>query len=241
MQIRRIKDWAPDDTLEHHGIKGQRWGVRRYQNPDGSLTDAGRKRYGTSNKYLSADDVENISARTSVARTATAFASFGSAAGLLYASSVSAPPFTLPLALGGLAMSVGTFASDKALKKIGDKKIEEAKPLLSEAQSYIYDKMDKAQKTYEETGDLEAVKSIEKWRATSQYLSRGENAGKKYAVTENKDGSTNFESQEFINFKKAHPKLKGDKLNEAYAKTVNGEYIEENTKDFVERQRQRKH
>lgn len=31
--------------LYHHGIKGQRWGVRRYQNPDGSLTAAGQKRY----------------------------------------------------------------------------------------------------------------------------------------------------------------------------------------------------
>lgn len=31
--------------LEHHGTKGQRWGVRRYQNADGSLTEAGRKRY----------------------------------------------------------------------------------------------------------------------------------------------------------------------------------------------------
>lgn len=35
--------------LYHHGIKGQRWGVRRYQNKDGSLTPAGKKRYDDSN------------------------------------------------------------------------------------------------------------------------------------------------------------------------------------------------
>lgn len=31
--------------LAHHGIKGMKWGVRRYQNEDGSLTEAGYKRY----------------------------------------------------------------------------------------------------------------------------------------------------------------------------------------------------
>ena len=31
--------------LAHHGIKGQKWGVRRFQNEDGSLTSSGKKRY----------------------------------------------------------------------------------------------------------------------------------------------------------------------------------------------------
>lgn len=33
-----------ENTLSHHGIKGQKWGVRRFRNKDGSLTPAGKKR-----------------------------------------------------------------------------------------------------------------------------------------------------------------------------------------------------
>jgi len=35
-----------DDYLIHHGIKGQKWGIRNYQNEDGSLTAEGKIRYG---------------------------------------------------------------------------------------------------------------------------------------------------------------------------------------------------
>ena len=51
-----------DYELYHHGIKGMRWGVRRYQNKDGSLTAAGKKRQ----RYWSDDakTADNISRKT---------------------------------------------------------------------------------------------------------------------------------------------------------------------------------
>jgi hypothetical protein len=40
-----------DNSLAHHGILGQKWGVRRFQNRDGSLTVAGKKRLKGYNEY----------------------------------------------------------------------------------------------------------------------------------------------------------------------------------------------
>ena len=39
-----------DDTLEHFGVLGMKWGIRRYQNKDGSLTPAGKRKYKISSE-----------------------------------------------------------------------------------------------------------------------------------------------------------------------------------------------
>ncbi len=46
MEVRYANPSASE--LYHFGVKGQKWGIRNYQNPDGSLTDAGRKHYNRS-------------------------------------------------------------------------------------------------------------------------------------------------------------------------------------------------
>lgn len=45
MGYQSVQTLTPEDILAHHGIKNQRWGFRRFQNPDGSLTEAGKRRY----------------------------------------------------------------------------------------------------------------------------------------------------------------------------------------------------
>lgn len=43
---------AEDQFLAHYGVKGQKWGVRKYQNLDGSLTAEGKKRYGEPPEFI---------------------------------------------------------------------------------------------------------------------------------------------------------------------------------------------
>ena len=50
-------DWI-NDYLMHHGIRGQKWGIRRFQNPDGSLTPRGKKRYLDKDGWMTKDGME---------------------------------------------------------------------------------------------------------------------------------------------------------------------------------------
>ena len=62
-----MNDYRELSELYHYGIKDMKWGRRRYQNPDGSLTPEGRARYG----YKATDNLED-SERTRKANMAVA-------------------------------------------------------------------------------------------------------------------------------------------------------------------------
>ena len=47
--------------LIHHGVKGMKWGIRNYQNADGSLTAAGRQRYGVHERRIPREHLDMMS------------------------------------------------------------------------------------------------------------------------------------------------------------------------------------
>lgn len=63
-----MNDFNEISALYHHGIKGQKWGVRRYQNEDGTLTESGKARYNADlsekdPRKMSDDDLKKSSQR----------------------------------------------------------------------------------------------------------------------------------------------------------------------------------
>lgn len=57
------------NKLQHHGVKGQKWGVRRFQNTDGSLTAEGKKRYSVSDYQQAIDKTKTAGKIVNEAKT----------------------------------------------------------------------------------------------------------------------------------------------------------------------------
>ena len=111
-----------EHELYHWGIKGQKWGVRRYQNNDGSLTPAGQKRYNKSEKSDNKSDSRKKKIAIAAASTLTI-----AAAASLYGSNPS-----IRKAVNSTLSKAGK-TSLSALKSGGKKTIELGKRYTKEA------------------------------------------------------------------------------------------------------------
>ena len=75
-----------EQSLAHYGIKGQKWGIRRFQNADGTLTEDGRKHYGVGDSREKSSKGLTDSQKTALKNVGKAALIAGSvaAAGYLY-------------------------------------------------------------------------------------------------------------------------------------------------------------
>ena len=147
-----------NDYLYHHGIKGQKWGVRRYQNYDGTWTEAGKERYGTAermtNKYNSLSDSQKKALKIGAAAVATAAA--GSAAYLI-----------------GTKTEVGKEAV-MSLKLLRTKPYRDADGKLSEMGQLLY-RQDGSKKTQNNMSAEEITESLENMKRLQAF---GESANR---------------------------------------------------------------
>lgn len=99
--------------LAHHGIKGQKWGVRRFQNKDGSLTDQGKRR------YLSDDTKRKIKTAAKVA------------AGVAGAAAVGYGAYKLGKATGRVRQAAAYAHAGRIASDLGDSNKENARTMAN--------------------------------------------------------------------------------------------------------------
>lgn len=108
------------NELYHHGIRGQKWGVRRFQNPDGTLTAAGKIRYGVGSKKQKTEKTDAVKKNGEVDKEAVAIA-----ATLAATSVVTVAPFIPIIVSAGKRHKAQKFVSqcdeERARAKIDSK------------------------------------------------------------------------------------------------------------------------
>ena len=135
-----------EEILIHHGIKGQKWGVRRFQNADGSLTVAGRKRYAGDEQASS----NNTGQKGLSDKQKNALKTVGKVA--LIAGSAAAI---------GYAYASNKDVCDVALKTIGSVALRTAKPKIDKGKAAVA-KMAKEAYQQAKQGAIEGAKEAPK-------------------------------------------------------------------------------
>lgn len=189
-------------VLYHHGVKGQKWGERRWQNEDGSLTPAGYEHYGYGYRlgdtmYVYEDDIQRRQhgierrkkkdkehkvsdfAHAVLEDEGNFYAGHGAAVGLLASmlASAACPPAiaaALPaMVVGGLA--AGTYGEKKAKRELKEQGLYYVNSMLN-------NKPSSSRVTEKEESDF--------WKAYAAQQTSSASSGKKYNIVPTKRRTT---------------------------------------------------
>lgn len=142
--------------IEHHGIMGQKWGIRRYQNKDGSLTPEGRARYG---------NVENFNKVMKAIKTGSAI---GGPVGGVIGGAIADKKYRTKSSKNTKNRSIAT-----GKKNVTD---EEAIAAAKKAGLHQGDNYKVYRKAM--SGDKEAQKIVEKWESQMKSYKESAKQGK---------------------------------------------------------------
>lgn len=117
------------EDLVHHGIKGQRWGIRRFQNRDGSLKAAGKKRYGADVEKAK----ENLKSAKERKKEAAKEYNRATAGGMLYNEKATQK---LSKASGNVGFAKERLKNEKAKERLNNETKEKSKHRLALEEKY---------------------------------------------------------------------------------------------------------
>lgn len=108
-----------EDDLVHHGIANMKWGIRRYQNSDGSLTPEGKMRYRKKKKKDKQKVLRVLRTLNNLHMGALGASAGAGAGGLLGASVAGVPGAIAGASVGGISGAIGVYKTNRKLMDRG--------------------------------------------------------------------------------------------------------------------------
>lgn len=145
MKLRYVSSLTLDtgrSYLAHHGIKGQKWGVRRFQNEDGSYTSAGKRRYrdsetGNPGSAESTPKKSNAGKKVAVGVAIGATAAAGAAVATYLLRKHGAKSISAIIS-NPIVVEAGKKAIETAKSTVGNTSVSAVKPSANKAPSGGY-------------------------------------------------------------------------------------------------------